>query len=295
MILFHALANYSTISFNMETFYWVAAGFIFFLGIVLSEFLKPHPSKILKIANKLLFIFLIFNATNFLNPNFQLKDLILGNQELFSFEILFPMAILAYLSIGIYRSKHQKVLASIIGLVAIATLVILDAFHLYTYNISMLAHGLIGLSTASLFSLEHQTLKTNPYLTLPASLTIWALSLYLTNKFGLSQLLVLTTIISSYIFTAVSLQPFTKISQTAVSIGKNSLFIYVFHVILIKLSANLYSTDSLIIILLITLIILLISQISAITFNKTTPWLVQLLKSSRPSPKKNAPKNTGND
>ncbi len=227
MIIFHVLANLTSISFNQEIFYWVPAGFILFLGIILSQFLGNRGIKKLMIAAKLLAIFLVFNIPNFLSKQFTVIDFIAGSQEIFSFEILFPMAILILLS-NLFDIK--KLPAKISLLILIASFLILNYLNVFYYNLIFLIYGLIGFFAAEKFSI-HKSIDYFKNSKILIALILTILCTYVTYYVGLYDILITIQIFAIYYLTNIVFSN----NKTLSIIGKHSLILYVGHIIIIKL------------------------------------------------------------
>jgi hypothetical protein len=160
MIIFHILANFCQTYFNQDVFYWIPVGFMIFLGIILGQFLKRKPKKTFYLGLKLIGVFFIFNIPLLLkHPLPSLFDFILGNQTIFSLEILLPMGILSLgipllskINFQITPTFKNKFLLIYLPFLPIA---ISDHLSFYSYNLLFLVYGIIGYQIGSFFNLDY--------------------------------------------------------------------------------------------------------------------------------------------
>jgi len=246
MVAFHLAANLTALRFDHHYFYWVPMGFVVFLGVILARFLQGKTAKKLPLALKVLACFLVLNVPNYLKPDFNLSALALGDQALFSFEILLPMAMLIFATIifeqAIYlfnKSRHTPRL--IIWSAAAITFLALIALSLsgfYSYNLAFLLYGLVGYFMA--LDLNLHTLATgqanhsppsqkNMQTLLAAAVCIFPFVILARGIFF--DFLFLPQVIAAYFITT----RFIPDSRALSWLGKNSFVIYIGHIIAIKL------------------------------------------------------------
>jgi hypothetical protein len=261
MIVYHILTNLTTLDINHTYFRWVSVGFILFLGIILGQFLSQKTSKILNLNLKLLGLFLLGNFALILNlysiyrslPN----DIIFGDQGLFTFEILLPMILVSafFLLIShpkfpllrgwLAEGKAGDVLFKRSFFFAILfSISILGLFWTeflasdYYYNIIYFLYGLAGLSLGLVLNLDnfknHFKFKTtNPFYWLNLFFLIFTF-LVEGEILGYSlDFLSVFQVMSFYLL--FSNIPVLEKNQTLEWLGKQSLLIYIIHIILIKL------------------------------------------------------------
>lgn len=235
MIVFHIIVNLTSIKFDQRLFYWVPAGFVVFLGVILARFLKNKTAKKNKLALKLSAIFLIFNIPNFLHKNFSAGDFIGGNQQIFSFEILFPMVIVIFLS-NLFDKIKTKQSCLLFFLFLSTWLLVLNYFNIFYYNLSFAIYGLIGYFAASIYDFNELLGKINKSSStkLSAILIFLAISIapfFIIHFFNLYDILTLAQIFSMYF----AFNIIIKNNKPLTLLGKHSLFLYIGHIIVIKL------------------------------------------------------------
>jgi len=283
MIFFHTFANFYSQSFNQNLYYWIPVGFMIFLGIIVGEFLSNKPNKTFKIGLKLITVFCCFNVFNiYINfSNISLLDFIFGNQQIFSMEILLPMSIFLFLVnlINLFKYKtnnkqHNKLLKIIFLLIILLTIIISDFINFYSYNLLFILYGLIGYLIPKILNIHYWVdyINTNKFKILNILLIIISfLFIYYENMY---RIIAVFQVILLYIcFSDLYCLVFKHM-------GYNSFFIYVFHIILIKLIKTFFhiSTDRIGLILLIFIIVLSTSNIASYFLNKVITIKNKLLK-----------------
>ncbi len=261
MVVYHILTNLTSFEINHTYFRWVSVGFILFLGVILGQFLSTKISKVSQLSLKLFALFLIGNFTLISNlpSNYSTlaNDIIFGDQGLFTFEILLPMVLTSIFFVSISHPKFPllrgwfaegkvedvffkrnsffAILFSISILGLFWTEFLADDYY---YNIIYFFYGLAGLSLGSFINLDnfknHFKLKTT-------NLFYWLNLFFLIFTFlfegeilGYSlDFLSVFQVLSFYLL--FSNIPVLKKNQTLEWIGKQSLLIYIIHIILIKL------------------------------------------------------------
>ncbi len=230
MIIFHVLCNFYNGDFNKGLWYWIPVGFMMFLGIIIGQFLRDKSKKVLSIGIKLLLIFLTLNIPNFISnsSSFTFSKIILGNQNIFSFEILFPMSVLILISLVLSKiASYQKHLLVLIFIF----IAFFDTKIFYSYNALFFLFGTFGYFLSSVCNLD--SFNKNTSLKYFSVLIIGIISFVLFYFFPPFNTLVIFQILlfyflSSYLF---------KDKKFLAKIGSESLFIYVFHIVLLRLLA----------------------------------------------------------
>lgn len=228
MVIFHVLVNLTSLQFDQRLFYWVPAGFILFLGVILARFLKNQTNKKIKLAAKLLAIFLLFNIPNFISKNFTPLDFIKGSSEIFSFEILLPMALVILLT-NLFDKIKTKQLSAVFFL--LIGFFILNYFDIFYYNLTFITYGLIGYFAASARNPDDllQKYKNLPWLFLYLLISI--APFFIIYFFNLYDTLILLQIFAMYF----AFNIIVKKNKFLTLLGKYSLFLYVGHIVIIKL------------------------------------------------------------
>lgn len=226
MVVFHVLTNLTDLVFNHEYFYFVALGFVLFLGVICGRFLRDKTKKKLMISGKLAAIFLIFNSYRFFAEDFQLLELVKGNSQLFSFEILVPMVAGILLTIVFDRVKIKSEIL-IFGLVLI--LALLYHFDLYFYNLNYTIYCLIGYFVGRQYDLDAWPKKKIGLVF--SGVLIALLPFVYIRYFGIFDLLILVQVFGMYFLLKILISN----NQSLFLIGKHSLVLYVGHIVLLKL------------------------------------------------------------
>lgn len=232
MVVFHVLVNLTPLQFNQKLFYWVPLGFVLFLGVILARFLRNKNNKKIKLALKLMAIFLIFNLPVLMSQNFSLSDLVQGDQKIFSFEILLPMAAVILLTVPIEKIKKKKLddsryetkVALIIAISIFAVLVALDLTGIYFYNLNFTLYGLLGYYAAMQTDLN--TLPARKKY-LPFAVLIATAPFFLPYS---PDYVTMIQVFAMYLLTGALIGKNTPLAL----LGRYSLFLYVAHIIAIK-------------------------------------------------------------
>ena len=227
MIVFHVIYNLSIFQPSVFMLYWIPVGFMMFFGIVIGQFLMKKRKKLLLLAAKLAGIFFLFNSLRF--SQVSLQDVLLGNQQIFSFEILWAMALTLVVIAAFSKSLELRIVRLLILFASIAGLVFLDFYDWYSYNAIFILFGIFSVCLGSIVSLDDIqksiTKNQNIILIFIAGLLSF-LAYYLELRF-----LVVLQVFALYFLTIFLFQDNEKLEF----LGKNSLFIYVFHIVLIQL------------------------------------------------------------
>jgi|GEM_PF-2096613 len=258
MIVFHLLVNLTNITFDQNYFYWVPLGFMLFLGIIIGKFLAGRNKKIITIGIKLAAIFIILNIPNFISKNFTLTQLIIGDQKIFSFEILLPMSILTFISIGLNKFIKTYKTALITGIALLSIITYLYLINIYSYNLSFIIYGIVGYFIGK--NLDLDSISKNLYNRIFLKVSIIALiPFFIINHTGIIEILVITQVLAFYFITA---KIFNK-NKLLTVLGKHSLFLYVFHIVIIKIVSIFYKTPSTLQLAIIIPLLLLTCYITA--------------------------------
>lgn len=230
MVIFHILVNFTNVQFNQKLFYWVPLGFILFLGIILHNFLKNKTLKKFKLSIKLLIIFIVGNIPNFLDKNISFLNFILGDSSLFSFEILMPIVLVILISPLLDKIKYGKFFLCI----SFITLIVLNYLNIDFYNINFFIYGVAGYFIASIFNLDN-LLKNKLYV--PVSIVFSVGGFLVTQYCQFFDFVIILQVLGMYFLTNYLL----KNNSILFKLGKHSLFLYVAHIVLIKILSNYYS------------------------------------------------------
>ncbi len=229
MVIFHLVVNLTDFGFDQKLFYWVPLGFMLFLGVILGQFLASRPRKTAILGAKLLGIFLVMNIPNFVTKEFTISQLLVGDQQFFSFEILLPMSIVAFASIGMGRIIKKRTWSWILGVGLIAAVTSLSLMGEYSYNFSFFVYGIVGHLIGENLNLDRVARTISAW-------WLWGLGaviaggFYLTERAGITDLVVIFQVLALYVIVA---RIFNKNRVLSV-IGKHSFLIYVGHIVLIK-------------------------------------------------------------
>ncbi len=227
MVIFHIITNLTSLSFEQRFFYWIPMGFIVFLGVILGRFLKNRTNKKLILALKVLACFLIFNIPNYLKSEFNFFELIKGNQVIFSFEILLPMALLILLSIPLDRLVKFAHYGTLISLAAIT---VLNLAGFYSYNLAFLLYGLVGYFISLKLDLHSLAAEQENSQSLLALLI--CIIPFIILAFGhFYDFLFIPQIFAAY-YLIVRILPQERFLSF---LGRNSFTIYVGHIFIIKI------------------------------------------------------------
>ncbi len=229
MVIFHGLVNFTTLPFNQELFYWVPLGFVLFLGVVLGQFLVGRSAKKLSLGLKLLALFLIFNVPNFLSSEFSWEALVRGDQTIFSFEILLPMALLIFSTMGL---DHFKRMWGALLALCFGALILMYFLEFYSYNLAFLIYGWIGYALALGSNLD--SLAKKPWVWLPA-LIVGVAPSFLVYYFGLVDAAIVLQVLSLYVLSTLVFGN----SKGLIFLGKHSLVLYVAHILIIRVALSL--------------------------------------------------------
>lgn len=246
MVVFHLLTNLTPLGFDHHYFYWVPMGFVVFLGVILARFLQGKTAKKLPLALKVLTCFLVLNIPNYLKPGFNFSALILGDQALFSFEILLPMAMLIFATIifeqaiSLFNKGRRTPRLIILSSAAISflALIALSLSGFYSYNLAFLLYGLVGYFLA--LELDLHSIAASQDMPLPqqnlqpllaAAVCVFPFAVLARGMF--LDFLFIPQVIAAYFISA----RFIPNSRALSWLGKNSFVIYIAHIVAIKLLA----------------------------------------------------------
>ncbi|MEK7085942.1 MAG: hypothetical protein AAB953_02920 [Patescibacteria group bacterium] len=241
MVIFHLIVNLSNLEFNQNYFYWVPLGFMLFLGIILAKFLDGKNKKIITLGIKLLAIFLILNIPNFISKNYTPSQLIIGDQKIFSFEILLPMSIATFASIGLNKFIKTHKIALITSIILLSILTYLYLTNIHSYNLSFLIYGIIGYligKNLDLDNISKNISKKTFLIVILASI----IPFFTINSAEIIEILIILQVLALYFLTA---KIFNK-NKFLIVLGKHSLFLYIFHIVVIKIALFYYKIQSII-------------------------------------------------
>lgn len=234
MVVFHLLVNLSDIKFDQNYFYWVPLGFMLFLGVILGKFLDGKNKKVITLGIKLAAIFLILNIPNFISKSYTPAQLIIGDQQIFSFEILLPMSLATFVSISLNKFIKNCKTALIASLALLSALTYLYLINVYSYNLSFLIYGIIGYFIGKNLDLDNISKKISNKI-FPVVIFASLAPFLAINSAGIIEILIVLQVLALYFLTA---KLFNK-NKLLIVLGKHSLFLYVFHIVLIKIASSL--------------------------------------------------------
>ncbi|MBI2634888.1 hypothetical protein HYW82_04450 [Candidatus Peregrinibacteria bacterium] len=223
MVVFHVLVNLTSFRFNQELFYWVPLGFVLFLGVILARFLTDKFLKKIKLAAKLLIIFLAFNIPNFLHNDIHFSDFIIGSSRLFSFEILMPMVLVIMLSLLLDKIKKSGLMLCFL----FPALIALNYSGIDSYNLLFTIYGLIGYFVGKNFDLNGYAKNK---LSFAAAILFSAVPFFIIQYFQLFDFIVVAQVLAMYFLCKFLLGN----NHLMAELGRYSLFLYVAHIVLIK-------------------------------------------------------------
>ncbi|MFA5829888.1 MAG: hypothetical protein WC843_05360 [Candidatus Gracilibacteria bacterium] len=226
MVIFHIITNLTSLQFDQRFFYWIPMGFVIFLGVILARFLQNKTHKKLILALKILACFLIFNIPNYLKSDFNLFELIKGNQVIFSFEILLPMSLLILISIPMDKLIKNSIYSGLISLIAI---IILNLSGFYSYNLAFLLYGLVGYFLSLNWDLHSTATNLKNRQSIFALLT--CIIPFIILAFGnFYDFIFIPQVFAVYFLIARVLPK----NQMLSFLGRNSFYIYIGHIFVIK-------------------------------------------------------------
>ena len=246
MVTFHLTVNLSNIEFNQNYFYWVPLGFMLFLGVILGKFMDGKNKKVITLGIKLAVIFLILNIPNFISKNYTPTQLIIGDQKIFSFEILLPMGIATFASIGLNKFVKNHKSALIVSLALLSTLTYLHIINIYSYNLSFLIYGIIGYLIGKNLDLDSISKKISSK-TFLVVIFVLLIPFFVINRAGIIEILLILQVLALYFLTA---KIFNK-NKYLIILGKQSLSLYILHIVIIKIVSSFYKTPSAITLIII--------------------------------------------
>jgi len=223
MVVFHIIVNLTSLNFNQELFYWVPLGFVLLLGVILAKFMENKSLGKIKLAIKLLAIFLIGNIPNFLHKDINLNDFIIGNSEIFSFEILIPMILVILITLFFTNFRKNKLFLSILFFL----LIFINYPGVHSYNLLFTIYGLIGYFIGSAFNLNPHPGKKR--LLIPV-FVFSVIPFLIIQYFQLFDFLILIQVLSMYFLFNFLFEN----NQILAILGQYSLFLYVTHIVLLK-------------------------------------------------------------
>jgi len=235
MVVFHLAVNLSDIKFDQNYFYLVPLGFMLFLGVILGRFLGGRSKKVMILGAKLAVIFIVFNIPNFISKNYTPAQFVIGDQGIFSFEILLPMSAMAFASIGLSRLAKGRLAAVVLVLALLSVLTYLYVIDVYSYNLSFLIYGAVGYLIGKNLDLDGIARMMSGWAFLVVILASLAPFLAI-GRFGIVEILVVLQVLALYFLAA---RVFGE-NKFLILLGKNSLVLYVLHIVLIRIVALLF-------------------------------------------------------
>lgn len=236
MIIYHVVLNVMPIgtqpAFGTMFLRIATAGFPFIAGVLLSFSPGNYKRKFIK-ACKLLLLFIILNTTQWVSMTRLITlntfgdILIYGDQLKASFEILLPLAYL-YILYPIFLKK-----LSLWFLFSVISLVILDFMNINFYNLAGITAGICGLWIGKK---NLALIKDINLVRIILLVGIMTLSVYVSTILPMTwSLNILNTVIVSILsyFIANKTTMFQKFQLKLLS--DYSLFLYIFHVLLLKI------------------------------------------------------------
>ncbi len=228
MVCFHVLANLTDLVFDQRIFYWVPMGFIFFLGIVLSAFLKNKKKKKFFLGAKLFGVFIFLNVHHFVQNELSFGMLLMGDTLKTSFEILFPMSLMIFLSLFFDQfSRQWKILFAL----AFFSLVLLNGLHFYSYNLCFLIYGLLGYFLGFGVDLDEMTKRWMNLKSIFVAIGVCYAVFFSIYFLDFRDFFVLFQMLAFYFLSTALF----KNSDFLCFLGRNSFSFYIGHIFLIKL------------------------------------------------------------
>lgn len=251
MVVFHLIVNLSNLEFDQNYFYWVPLGFMLFLGVILGKFLGEKNKKVVILGIKLTAIFLILNIPNFISKHYTPVQLVTGDQRIISFEILLPMSIMTFASIGLNKVVKNYKTALVLSLALLSALTYLYLINIYSYNLSFLIYGIIGYLIGKNLDLDEISKKMSNK-TLLAVIFASLIPFFVIGSAGIIEILVVLQVLALYFLAA---KIFNN-NKFLTVLGKHSLFLYIFHIVLIKIGTSFYQTQSVVPLIIIIPLVL---------------------------------------
>lgn len=230
MIIFHLFLNLTNFEINTFFYYWIPVGFMIFFWAVIGQFLSKKPKKILFLSLKLLLIFLLLNSKNiFDNFNSNIfQNLLIWNQEIFSFEILFAMWFSLFLIP--FFSFLNKIFWKFFAIFPLFFILILDFTSFYSYNLLFIFYWLFWFLAWKNFNLDNFSKKILEKKNSKYLLILWFfISTFSVIFFELRFLVILQVLFLYFLANFIFWE-----NKILIFLWKNSLFIYIFHIFLIK-------------------------------------------------------------
>jgi len=233
MIIFHLFLNLSSFNIGIFYYYWIPVGFMVFFWLIVGQFLSKKSKKIIFLSLKLLWIFFLLNSKNiFDNLNSEIfTNLIIWNQEIFSFEILFAMWISLFL-IPVFNFLQWKInkFWKYLFILPFLWILILDFTNFYSYNLLFILYWFLWYLIWANLNLDNFYKKINKMnYSRHISIVLLFLSIFISfllelRIFVIIEVFLLYFLTSSYLWS----------NKILSFLWKNSLFIYIFHIFLIK-------------------------------------------------------------
>jgi len=160
---------------------------------------------------------------------------VIGDQGIFSFEILLPMSAMAFASIGLSRLAKGRLAAVVLVLALLSVLTYLYVIDVYSYNLSFLIYGAVGYLIGKNLDLDGIARMMSGWAFLVVILASLAPFLAI-GRFGIVEILVVLQVLALYFLAA---RVFGE-NKFLILLGKNSLVLYVLHIVLIRIVALLF-------------------------------------------------------
>lgn len=243
MVIVHVWVNFFAHSLNPGLYYWIPVGFMLFLGVILGQFLKNKPKKVIGFAVKLLAVFFLFNIPVFFN-NAQIlswKDFLMGNQAFFSLEILFPMGVFALFcvlfqwfweKVGV---KSKKLNSWLLLIFLLSLIFISDFVDYYSYNFVFFLYAGCGYLIGTTWNLNEIALQLTSSRWFYVNIVLLVVSFFMILWFPLLRIEAVLQTVGIYLLFS-SLR-----SNVLIFLGKHSFVIYVGHIVVIKIVQMLIS------------------------------------------------------
>jgi hypothetical protein len=231
MILYHIVANFTSLNRDPRFSYWIPMGFVLFLGVILARFLQNRARKKLWLALKVLAAFFLLNIPKYLDPEFRLLTLVRGHFYFFSFEVLLPMGLLILFSIPLDRTKR---VAWPLAALAYACIVAMSLAGFESYNLSFLLYGLVGYFVALRVDLHGLAVTQKAWYALPLVLISAVPFILLGFGYYVDYLFVLQVIACYFLLTRLAPR-----NRPLAFVGRHSFVIYIAHIVAIRIIVEL--------------------------------------------------------
>ncbi len=279
MIVFHVLLHLYQGSVRAAFLAFIPAGFLLFSGVLVSNVLQERKTtfQIVVRGTKLLVLFLLCNLILWLHSPFPLKEmamsLIYANPQTMSFEILVPIAWTVILS-PVFLRLHPR----FTSISALSGLLMLDLTQTFPFTLKFFIIGVLGIGIGKqrilrFLSTDDRMSDRNAIIVaLFSAILYMLLGMWNHSSWVLQTFFVVVAFSSLPTFIVRS----HRLASALSLLGRHSLFLYVFHVMLIASLSRLFhvSTHSMlaivVIALAVTAVCLLVAWVVSALTNRFT-------------------------